>query len=169
MKAMVSFVALALAVAWSSAVFGESEIEKMVTEMQKCSVCKHLADKPELMKNMIWETHKIDNGMLCLTTVPKDMKKDFDAVSEKMHQSIEQVKADAKEGKEVELCSYCASIGELMKLGAKQQHIETRLGAIFMVTSDDPATVKKIHEVADKAIAVQKEIAELHARTASLK
>jgi len=169
MKAIVSLLAFALAAAWSGAVYAETGLEKMVTEMQKCEICKHLAEKPELMKNMIWETHKIDDGMLCLTTVAKDQRKEFEAVSEKMLRSIEQVKSDAKEGKEVQLCSYCSSIGELMKSGAKQQHIKTRTGDIFMVTSDDPAVVKKIHEVADHAIAVQKQIAELHERTASLK
>jgi hypothetical protein len=169
MKSIVSMTAMGLAIGWSSFVFGESEKDNLLAEMQKCAVCKHLADNPELMKNMVWETHKIDNGMLCLTTVPKEMKKDFDAVSEKMHQAIEQAQADAKEGKEVELCSFCMSMGELMKLPAKQQHIETKTGAIHMVTSDDPEVVKKIHEIADKAIAVQKKMQDERQRTASLR
>jgi hypothetical protein len=168
MKAAVSLVALGLVVVWSGAAFAADQTDKIVAEMKKCAVCKNLAEKPELLKNMGWETHKIDNGMLTLTTVPEDMKKDFDEVSEKMHRSIEQVTADAKQGKKVELCSFCSSMGELMKLGAKHQHIETKTGAVDMMTSDNPETVKKIHEVADKAIAMQKQIAESR-RTASLR
>jgi hypothetical protein len=117
---------------------------------------------------MGWETHKIDNGMLSLTTVPKDKKKDFDKVNGKMRRAIEQVKADAKAGKEVHLCSFCSEMAQLMKAGAKQQHIETESGEIELCTSDDPAVVKKIHELADKAIAIQKQIAESQ-KTASLK
>src|SRR5919107_528865 len=120
MRAYIPLAVLGLAVAWSGSVFAEVDHDKMMAEMKKCAVCKHLADNPELMKSMVWETHKIDNGMLSLTTVPKKMKKDLDEVSEKMHQAIEQVKADSKEGKEVQLCSFCSSMGELMKLGAKE-------------------------------------------------
>jgi hypothetical protein len=169
MKAVVPVAMLGLAVAWAGTVFAEADKENMLPEMQKCAVCKHLAQNPELMKNMVWETHKIDNGMLCLTTVPKEMKRDFDKVSEKMHQAIEQVQADSKEGKQVDLCEFCASMGELMTLNAKQQHIETRTGAIHMITSDDPAVVKKIHDVADKVIAVQKQMQEDEQRKVSLR
>src|SRR4051812_8796256 len=106
MKALVSFAVLGLLAAWSSSVFAaEGDTDKMLAEMKKCAVCKNLAENPELMKSMTWETHKIDNGMLSVTSAPKKMSKDFKAVSEKMRQSIEQVQADAKEGKEVHLCS----------------------------------------------------------------
>src|SRR6476659_8848126 len=104
MKALVQLAVLGLIVAWSNAVFAQVDPEKMMAEMKKCAVCKHLAENPELMKSMVWETHKIDNGMLSVTTVPKKMNKDLKEVSEKMHQAIDQVKADAKEGKEVQLC-----------------------------------------------------------------
>ena len=95
------------------------------------------------------------------------MKKEYDEVSEKMHHAIEQVAADVKEGKPVQLCNFCSSMSELMKAGAKEKHIETTTGSIDLCTSDDPAVVKKIHEMADKAIAMQKMIAESR-KTASL-
>lgn len=167
MKAIVSLAILGLAAAWSSSVFAEDPTDKIVAEMKKCAVCKNLADDPELMKNMNWETHKIANGMLSVSSVPKGMKKEFDEVSEKMHHAIEQVSADAKAGKQVDLCNFCSSMAELMKAGAKQQHIETSTGSIDLCTSDDPAVVTKIHEMADKAIAVQKLISESR-KTASL-
>jgi hypothetical protein len=117
---------------------------------------------------MTWETHKIDSGMLCLTTVPMELKKEFDSVSAKMMQAIEKVKAAEKQGTEAELCHFCVSMGELMKLNAKQQHIETQTGAIHLCTSDDPAVVKTIHAIADKVIAEQKKMKEPQ-RTASLR
>jgi hypothetical protein len=84
-----------------------------------------------------------------------------------MMQVIEQVKADTQQGKEVELCSFCHAMGDLSKMNAKMQHIETQTGAIHLCTSDDPAIVKKIHAFADKAIAEQKKMKE-QPRTASL-
>jgi hypothetical protein len=168
MKSILSLVAVGLAVAWSSLLFAETAQEKMLAEMEKCAVCKYMAENPKLMKDMTWETHKIDNGMLCLTTVPKEMKKEFDAVSAKMMQAIGKLEADPTKAKEAELCSFCASMGELHKLNAKMQNIDTQTGAIHMATSDDPAIVKKIHAFADKAIAEQKKMQEQGERTAVL-
>jgi hypothetical protein len=173
MKTIVSLAVIGLAVAWSSSAFGQvqqdtGQQKNLQAEMEKCVVCKYIGENSELMREMTWETHKIDNGMLCLTTVPKELKKDFDAVSAKMMQAIEKVKADEEQGKEVELCHFCVAMGELMKLNAKQQHIETQTGAIHLCTSDDPAVVKKIHAMADKVIAEQKEMKEQQ-RTASLR
>ncbi len=169
MKTIVSLAGLGLVVAWSSLVFAEAAQEKLLAEMEKCAVCKYMAENPDLMKDTTWETHKIDTGMLCLTTAPKERKKEFDAVSAKMMQAINQVKADKKQGKEVELCSFCASMGEITKLNPKMQYIDTQTGAIHMVTSDDPAIVKKIHAMADKAIAEQKKMQQPEERTASLR
>ena len=42
----------------------------------KMHVCKAMAAKPELMKSMTWETHKIANGMLSVASVPKIMTAD---------------------------------------------------------------------------------------------
>jgi hypothetical protein len=169
MKTIVSLAVVGLVVGWSSRACGQATHDKMLAEMEKCAVCKHLAENPELMKVMNWETHKIDNGMLCLTTVPKEMKKEFDAVSAKMMQAIEKVKGDQKEGKPVELCSLCVTMGDLMHTTAKQQHIDVSTGAIHLCTSDDPGVVKMIHALADKAIANQKKMKEQQQRTASLR
>jgi hypothetical protein len=169
MKTIVLLAALGLVVTWSSLVFAETAQDKMLAEMEKCAVCKFMAEDPDLMKDMTWETHKIDNGMLCLTTVPKENKKEFDAVSAKMMQAIAKLEADPAHAKEAKLCSFCRSMGELHKLHAKMQHIDTQTGAIHMVTSDDPALVKKIHAMADKAIAEQKKMQQQEERTASLR
>src|SRR4051794_5483015 len=139
MKALVSLAVLGLVAAWSSSAFAEGDLDKMVSEMKKCDICKNLAENPELMKSMVWETHKIDNGMLSVTTAPGKMKKDLAEATKKMNQAIEQVKADYKEGKEPHLCSFCGSMAELMKAGAKQQEIKTKGGEIRLCTSDDPA------------------------------
>jgi hypothetical protein len=132
--------------------------EEMMAEMEKCAVCKHFAAKPELMKDMTWETHKIDNGMLCVTTVPKEQKAEFDALNKEMKVAIDEVKAASAAGKPAEVCHLCAGMGELMKAGAKEQEIAIPNGSLHLMTSNDPAVVSKIHAEADKAIAMQKEM-----------
>jgi hypothetical protein len=93
------------------------------------------------------------------TAIPRGQ---FAAVNAKMMQAIEGVKADTEQGKEVELCHFCSSMGELMKLNANEQHLETATGAIHLFTS----VVAKLHEFADKAIEEQKKMEQQ--RTASL-
>jgi hypothetical protein len=58
-------------------------------------------------------------------------------------------------------------MGELAQAKAKEQHIETQMGAIHLMTSNDPAIVAKIHAVADKAIAEQKKVLEAPRTTAA--
>jgi hypothetical protein len=136
----------------------EAPDEAVLTEMKKCAVCKVMALKPELMAHMTWETHKIDNGMLCLASVPKEYAKDFWALHEKMMQNVAKVKSDLQQGKEAALCSFCESMGELEKAGAKQQVIKTKSGAVSLITSTDPKIVTTIHEHADKAIEEQRKL-----------
>jgi hypothetical protein len=155
------FFAVALAASLASQVSAAAQDEAaMKAEMEKCAVCKNLAANPELMNAMTWETHKIDNGMLCVSTVPKEKKSDFDALNAKMKASIEQVKADEQQGKTPEICELCKGMGDLLKAGAKEKEIALSNGAIHMLTSDDPAVVAKIHAEADKAIDMQKQIAQ---------
>jgi hypothetical protein len=48
-----------------------------------------------------------------------------------------------------------------MKTGAvKEKEIQLTNGSIHMMTSDDPAIVAKIHAEADKAIEMQKQMAQ---------
>jgi hypothetical protein len=158
MKARFALGLVALFTCGLALVHAASEAE-MKAEMEKCAFCKHIAANPALMEKMTWETHKIDNGMLCVSTVPKEMKSDFDALSAKMKATMEQLGPDAQQGQEPELCEICEDMAELMKEGVKEKTIELTNGSIHMMTSDDPATVAKIHAAADKAIEMQKEIA----------
>ncbi len=158
---MKSLLALALIVASASSAVAANDTEQAMMEgMKKCAVCKHLTDNPELMKSMTWETHKIDNGMLCVTTAPKEQRDNFVDLNEKMHAEIEKVKADQKSGKEVQLCDMCADMGKLVEAGANEKEIQIPNGSIHMLTSSDPAVVAKIHANADKAISMQKQMAQ---------
>ncbi len=158
MKILLTVAVLALTTSWVTLASAEVD-EAMMAEMENCAVCKHLTDNPALLEQMTWETFKIDNGALCVTTAPKEMKGEFNALSEKMKSAMEQVKADKQAGKDVEVCELCSSMGAIMETGAKEKEIKTANGCIHMMTSDDPAVVQKIHANADQAIAMQKQMA----------
>ena len=62
---------------WVASLDAEAPDETQLAEMKKCAVCKEMADTPHLMEHMTWETHKIDNGMLCVASVPMEHAKEF--------------------------------------------------------------------------------------------
>ena len=159
MKTTLTLAILALSVNWATLICAAPPDEAMKADMEKCAVCKHLAANPALLQNMSWETFKIDNGMLCVMSAPKEMKSELEALFQKMEAEMERIKADKLAGKEVEVCALCASMGELMETGAKEQEIKTATGMIHLMTSADPAVVQKIHASADQAIAMQKHMA----------
>lgn len=166
MKPLLTFAALALILGAGAVAVSETPSEamdKMMAEMKNCDVCKSMADKEALMQNSTWETHKIDNGMLCVMTVPKEYMSEFKSCHALMMKNYEQVKADEAAGKEVHLCSFCKSMADLEKAGAKQQEIKTETGAVNLMTSNDPGVVQQIHATADHAIEMQKQIKAMHA------
>jgi hypothetical protein len=161
MKTRSILTSIALVVSMASVVLAASNDQAVMAEMEKCDMCKHIAANPELMQNMTWETHKIDNGMLCVSTVPKEKMSDFQALNAKMKSTMDKMKTDADAGKQPELCFLCEGMAALMKTGAvKEKEIQLTNGSIHMMTSDDPAMVAKIHAEADKAIDMQKQMAQ---------
>ncbi len=151
MKAAISIAVLASAACLAAIAVAASTSDDQVKEMAKCAVCKFMAEDPKLMESVAWECHKIDEGMLCMASVPKEMKNAFDAVHKKMMAAVATIKAHPDQP--VELCGMCESMGQLEKAGAKQQTIDTAVGCVHLVTAADPAVVKQIHAQADKAMA----------------
>lgn len=154
MKARLLAAALATA-AVSSLAYAVADDDPMA-DMKKCAVCKVMVESPGLMESMTWECHKVDAGMLCLAAVPKDMKKQYDEVHKKMMENVEHVKAESAAGRDVELCHFCSSMGDLEKAGAKAETVDTATGSIYLLTAREPALVAKIHAHADEAIGQQK-------------
>jgi hypothetical protein len=149
--------ALVAAAVSSLAAYAATSDDAMA-DMKKCAVCKVMVENPDLMASMTWECHKVDAGMVCLASVPKDKKKLYDEVHKKMMANVEHVKAEKAAGHDVELCHFCSAMGELEKAGAKEETVDTATGSIYLVTATDPALVAKIHAHADMAIAHQKMI-----------
>lgn len=122
-------------------------------DVEKCTVCKPMAENPSLLMGVKWETHKIENGVVMTAVAPEGMLKEFKSCCKKMHQLGESVTADTP------LCGFCQSFGMLMAEGAKVQEVGTGFGKLTIITSDDPAVVAKIHAHSDKTEEEMKKMA----------
>lgn len=138
---------LSLLVLFVSAVYVGAE-EKPWLDLQGCSVCKHMGAHMDLMQEVTWETHKISNGMLSASVIPKK----HEAKMLEIHEEMKRMMSKLEKGEPMELCGFCTAHHELMQAGAKTEDIKTDFGMIGMLTSDDPAVVKRIHALVDLTV-----------------
>lgn len=122
--------------------------EKSWLDLEKCDICKCMGEHMDVMQQVTWETHKIDNGMLSASVIPKKHR----TLMDKLHVKMESAGEELASGKSMELCGFCNSYDKLKKAGAKEQQVKTEFGMIGMLTSDDPEVVKQIHSHADRTI-----------------
>lgn len=126
--------------------------EKPWLDLQGCAICKHMGAQMDMMQDVTWETHKIDNGMLNASYVPEEYR----AKMAEVHQKMLGTAAQLVKGEELPLCGFCQSYGKLKMAGASSKDIPTQFGMIGLLTSDDPEVVKQIHAHADRTIAEYK-------------
>jgi hypothetical protein len=133
-------IAVAVIALAAIAVAGE---KKPWIDMENCDFCKCLTKDPDLLDNMTWEYHDIDNGVLSITTVEPESKEAYLQAQKEM----EELAMSMSTGKtQVTMCDHCHNYGKLMMAGARIEMIEAGAGYIMLVTSDDPEVIKMIHE-----------------------
>jgi hypothetical protein len=115
-------------------------------DLENCEFCKHLMKDPELLNNSDWEHHKIDNGLVTVTTVRDEYMPSFLEAMEHMQETADRL----MKGEQVYMCGMCEAMGALMMKGVKWDMVQTNHGSIDIMTSDDPELVKEIHAFADK-------------------
>ncbi|QEG00133.1 hypothetical protein Mal15_42020 [Stieleria maiorica] len=125
-------------------------------DLQKCSMCKLMGANMDMMAHVTWENHKIDNGALSASVIPKE----YQDRMQQLHQKMKMVEEKLDAGEKMPLCGHCASYGKLKMAGAKTQEIETDFGMIALFTSNDPEVVKQIHAHTDKTNAEFKKFLE---------
>ena len=108
----------------------------------------------DMMQQVKWETHLIDDGFISVAVVPEKLKGKMSELKKEMKATI----ARAKKGDDVTCCGYCMSMGELIEAGAKQEELSTAGGELMILTSKDPKLVAKIHSHAKKTIAEHKKM-----------
>lgn len=116
-------------------------------DMEHCELCKNFASMKDQMHRMRCETKVIDDGLIMVAFVPRNMKEAMDAAEKNMEKTV----ARLTQGEQLPMCGFCQGYGELMELGAKFQNMEVAGNDVTIVTSEDEEVVKKIQEFARQA------------------
>lgn len=153
MKKAIGTLALVLVVgmAW---VYAGEETDAPWFDMENCSMCKNYSSDG-LMDHMSWESYNISNGFISVSTVEADFM-------EKFREALVNGKALGEKmmaGEEVALCNACTAYGSFITKGAMQEQVETSVGSVGIVTSDDPEVVKEMHAWVERT---SDEMAKMH-------
>lgn len=111
-------------------------------DMQTCACCKHMGENMDMMMEIEWENHIIENGGMMTAVIPEKHKERWDAVCKKMEATGEELAS----GKELPMCQFCQSYTKLMEAGAKVEDVEAGFGTVTLITSDKPEVVELIHK-----------------------
>ena len=148
---------LALVCAVAVPVLAGPATEKAWFDMQNCPLCKALTSETGLMENVTFDTYTTATGSMGVCTVDPKYKDAFTRAHTKMTATLKDLEA----GKDVgPLCGYCTSHGTLVKAGAKSEMFTTPTGDVMLLTSTDPAMIKKIHTHAERTITEMKKMKE---------
>ena len=160
MKISFTFTLIFAMMAASFAVAQEEKTETTAVawfDMENCEICKPFVKHMDMMQQIKWETHLIDEGFISVSLVPDKLKGKMAELKKEMKANI----ARAQKEEDVTCCGYCTSLGELLEAGANQQELTTAGGDIMMLTSKDPKLVAKLHAHAKKTIAEHKKMEEM--------
>ena len=126
-------------------------------DLENCAVCKPMHENQELMHSMLWESHRLEDGMMMTAEIPAEKQEEFASCCKMMKQVAETA------GPDTPMCGFCASLGAIKKAGARVQEINTGFGKVTLVTSDNLELVKMIQEHADKTQEAMDEMAKMAA------
>lgn len=110
-------------------------------DMNKCSMCKALVEKPGLLESTNWEQVSIPDGVVSITTIKNGRLKDY----REAHSAMMDVAARLQKGEPLPLCGSCTALGAIMMKGVKQNYAETAQGDVWIITSDKPELVAELH------------------------
>jgi len=115
-------------------------------DLANCSFCKSMSQEPGLMDHISWENHKIANGMISVTVVDPEYKEAWD----RAHMGMMEAAKKLESGEQMPVCGFCNSYGMLKMAGATCDYVETSVGLVYTMTSDNEELIQKIHAHTDK-------------------
>lgn len=147
MKTLKVFTVVFVAVLVCAAAWGGDE--KPWFDLETCAFCKNfnLGNGNYIVDHMKGYYHTMPNGVLSIFTIEEDYKDEFENASGSMQKVAKDMEAT---GQAPQMCGHCTTYGELMMAGAKEQQFNSDVAIAFMMTSDNPEVVKKLHAFADK-------------------
>jgi hypothetical protein len=140
------FLVLAVALMCTAVLAGD---EKPWFDLETCAYCKNfnLGEGNYIVDHMKGNYHTMPNGFLAIMTIEDDYKDEFAKAGEGMKKVGEDM---AKTGVVPQMCGHCTTYGELMMAGAASQEFNSDVAMAYMMTSDNPEVVKKLHAFAQK-------------------
>jgi len=124
---------------------------QMKAEFSKCQVCKAMV--PYMETEWWWgtnhEVYDLKNGMVVTHWIADNNNvSNFHKMCGEMKTAQGEVMKMSAEEAQTKLCKHCQNMAAIGKEGANFEGFETKNGNMFIVTSDKPETVKKIHTMA---------------------
>jgi len=127
-------------------------------DMDNCAMCKGISSNAELMKNITWEQHNVEGGIISITTVGMNYVEDYRVA----HAAMEETGMKLHAGEKMDLCGSCTALGACLMKGVDQQYVETSHGDVWIVTAEDPEVTSDLQNWAKRN---QKEMAKAKAKS----
>ena len=126
-----------------------AEDSKPWFDLENCAFCKNfkMGTDEYIVDHMKGNYHTLPNGFLAIMTIEDDFKDEYAKSAEGMQKVVEDMQ---KTGTQPQMCQHCATYGELMMGGAVAQEFNSDVAIAYMMTSDNPEMVKKLHAFAER-------------------
>ena len=114
---------------------------------ENCQMCKPIMEIEGLLENMTRESYQIANGMIKVINVTEGYE-------DKFHRSYEEMMASWQKmisGEEMQLCGQCQAFVDAWDETVRMETIKTKTGEISLITSTNPETVAKLHEIVKRS------------------
>ncbi|OGC79748.1 MAG: hypothetical protein A2145_03035 [candidate division Zixibacteria bacterium RBG_16_40_9] len=124
---------------------------QMKGEFSKCQVCKAMV--PYMETEWWWgtnhEVYDLKNGMVVMHWIADNNNVgNFHKMCGEMKTAQGEVMKMSQANLQTKLCQHCQNMAAIGKEGANFEGFETKNGNMWIVTSDKPETVNKIHTMA---------------------
>lgn len=132
------------------------DMNTMMAEMQKCTVCKNMmAGMAEWGPAMKAEVVHLDSGMAMIHNITDPAKlASFQTASAATAKAGAGCMSMTDEQVKTQLCAHCQEMVGLAKAGAQISHGMTKTGDMLVITAKDPETIKRINAFEGKCAAM---------------
>ncbi len=136
-------ITLLVSVSWAG---GPMKSDSGWFDFENCVFCKNLTEDPGLLENSTWENHTIKNGSMNIMTVPPEYAEAMATAEKKMAELGNKISTGEVNPMTMKMCGHCMSFGMIMMSGVDMERVNSDVAIITLMTSDDPAMVKRLHD-----------------------
>ena len=118
-------------------------------DFKDCDFCKNLGSQEGLLEHTTWESHPISNGVVNIATVPAEYAAKMATAETAMAELGSQIQSGQVNPMTLRMCTRCQTFGMIL-MGGKMdmERVEGDAAILTLMTSDDEATVKQLHDMA---------------------